>query len=405
MGFLFTKKIKIIIMKGWIKSIRQSKGLMFLAITDGQRDHQLTLREGEYEIIGEIKVGASFIADGYDSVTPRGFDEFVVSKLTIVGKSDDEYPIQPKRHSSDFLRTVPELRGRTKSVQSTFKMRHYLSQELHRFFCEKEFIQYWTPVITQADCEGAGETFEVKTDWLDEKLTVSAQLHGEVGMMSLGQIYTFGPCFRAEKSSTKKHLSEFWMVEPEMAFYSLEETIDLSEEMLKSMLSGVLKYEDDFRKLETDTSHITSILDKPWIKIKYQDVCEEFKLKFGEDISSDIEKLLIDKYKLPVFVTHWPKDLKPFYMKKDDKFAYCFDLIFPEVGELIGGSAREDDYDILKSEMIKSGLDMDKMDWYLKTRKWGSVPHAGFGLGFDRLVTFVCKLQKIHDSIPFPISY
>jgi asparaginyl-tRNA synthetase len=392
-------------MKGWIKSIRQSKGIIFLAITDGQRDHQLTLKEGEYQIFGELKVGASFISEGYESVTPRGFDEFVVSKITIVGKSDDEYPIQPKKHSSDFLRTVPELRGRTKYLQSTFKMRHYLSQELHKFFSEKGFIQYWTPVITQADCEGAGETFDVKTDWLEEKLTVSAQLHGEVGMMALGKIYTFGPCFRAEKSSTKKHLSEFWMVEPEMAFYSLEETIDLSEEMLKSMLGGILKYEEDFKKIETDTSHITSILDKSWIRIKYEDVCEDFGLKFGEDISSDIEKLLIDKYKLPVYVTHWPKDLKPFYMKKDDKFAYCFDLIFPEVGELIGGSSREDDYDTLKSEMIKSELDMDKMDWYLRTRQWGSVPHAGFGLGFDRLVTFVCKLQKIHDSIPFPISY
>jgi asparaginyl-tRNA synthetase len=405
MGFFITKKLKIKIMKGWIKSIRQSKGIIFLAITDGQRDHQLTLKEGEYQIFGELKVGASFISEGYESVTPRGFDEFVVSKITIVGKSDDEYPIQPKKHSSDFLRTVPELRGRTKYLQSTFKMRHYLSQELHKFFTEKGFIQYWTPVITQADCEGAGETFDVKTDWLEEKLTVSAQLHGEVGMMSLGRIYTFGPCFRAEKSSTKKHLSEFWMVEPEMAFYSLEETIDLSEEMLKSMLGGILKYEEDFKKIETDTSHITSILDKSWIRIKYEDVCEDFGLKFGEDISSDIEKLLIDKYKLPVYVTHWPKDLKPFYMKKDDKFAYCFDLIFPEVGELIGGSSREDDYDTLKSEMIKSGLDMDKMDWYLRTRQWGSVPHAGFGLGFDRLVTFVCKLQKIHDSIPFPISY
>lgn len=392
-------------MKGWIKSIRQSKGIIFLAITDGQRDHQLTLKEGEYQIFGELKVGASFISEGYESLTPRGFDEFVVSKITIVGKSDDEYPIQPKKHSSDFLRTVPELRGRTKYLQSTFKMRHYLSQELHKFFSEKGFIQYWTPVITQADCEGAGETFDVKTDWLEEKLTVSAQLHGEVGMMALGKIYTFGPCFRAEKSSTKKHLSEFWMVEPEMAFYSLEETIDLSEEMLKSMLGGILKYEEDFKKIETDTSHITSILDKSWIRIKYEDVCEDFGLKFGEDISSDIEKLLIDKYKLPVYVTHWPKDLKPFYMKKDDKFAYCFDLIFPEVGELIGGSSREDDYDTLKSEMIKSELDMDKMDWYLRTRQWGSVPHAGFGLGFDRLVTFVCKLQKIHDSIPFPISY
>jgi asparaginyl-tRNA synthetase len=392
-------------MKGWIKSIRKSKGLLFLAITDGQKDHQLTLKEGEYEISGELKVGASFIADGYDSLTPKGFAEFVVSKLDIIGRSDDEYPIQPKKHSQDFLRSVPELRGRTKGVQSTWKMRHYLSQELHKFFTQKEFIQYWTPIITTADCEGAGETFQVKTDWLDEKLTVSGQLHGEVGMMALGHIYTFGPCFRAEKSATKKHLSEFWMLEPEMAFYTLEETIDFSEEMLKSVLSGILKYEDDFKKLEIDTTHIISLLDKSWIKIKYEDVCKDFGLSFGEDISSDIEKLLIDKYKIPVYVTHWPKDLKPFYMKKDDKIAYCFDLIFPEVGELIGGSQREDSYEILKSEMEKSGLDMDKMDWYLRTRKWGSVPHSGFGLGFDRLVTFVCKLQKIHDSIPFPISF
>lgn len=392
-------------MKGWIKSIRQSKGLMFLAITDGQKDHQLTLKEGEYIIIGEPKVGASFIADGYDSTTPRGFAEFVVSKIEIVGKSDDEYPIQPKKHSHDYLRSVPELRGRTKGVQSTWKMRHYLSQELHKFFSSKEFIQYWTPVITQADCEGAGETFQVKTDWLDEKLTVSGQLHGEVGMMSLGHIYTFGPCFRAEKSATKKHLSEFWMLEPEMAFYSLRETIDFSEQMLKSVLLEVLKYEEDFKKLEIDTTHITSILDKEWLKLKYEDVCKEFKVKYGEDISSDIEKKIIDKYKVPVYITHWPKELKPFYMKKDDKVAYCFDLIFPEVGELIGGSQREDEYEILKSEMEKVGLDMERMEWYLRTRRWGSVPHSGFGLGFDRLVTFVCKLQKIHDSIPFPISY
>jgi asparaginyl-tRNA synthetase len=391
--------------QGWIKSIRQSKGLTFITITDGLCDHQLTLKEGEHQLDGELKVGASFIAEGKESLTPRGLPEFVVSKLTIVGKSDDTYPIQPKKHSQEFLRTIPELRGRTKGVQSTWKLRHFLSQELHKFFMSQDFIQYWTPIITQADCEGAGETFDVKTDWLEEKLTVSGQLHGEVGMMSLGKIYTFSPCFRAEKSATKKHLSEFWMLEPEMAFYSLEDTIQLSEKMLKETLGGVLKYEDDFKKLEIDTTHITSILDKDWIKIKYEDVCLDFGLIFGQDISSDIEKKLIDKYKVPVYVTHWPKDLKPFYMKKDGRVAYCFDLIFPEVGELIGGSAREDSYDVLKSEMEKSGLDMEKMDWYLRTRKWGSVPHAGFGLGFDRLVTFVCKLQKIHDSIPFPISY
>lgn len=392
-------------MKGWIKSIRQSKGLMFIAITDGKMDHQLTLKDDEYELIGELKVGASFIAEGYDSITPRGFAEFVVSKLTIIGVSDDEYPIQPKRHTADFLRTVPELRGRTKGSQSVWKMRHYLSQELHSFLSGKGFFQYWTPIITSADTEGAGDTFSVKSDWLDEKLTVSGQLHGEVGMMSLGQIYTFGPCFRAEKSATKKHLSEFWMLEPEMAFYDMDKTIDLSEEMLKSVLDGISKYEYEFKQLEIDTKHILDILDKEWIRIKYEDVCKDFGLIFGEDISSEIEKELIDRYKLPVFITHWSKDLKPFYMKKDDTFAYCFDLIFPEVGELIGGSEREDSYEVLKSEMVKSGLDMEKMDWYLKTRKWGSVPHSGFGLGFDRLVTFVCKLQKIHDSIPFPISY
>jgi len=392
-------------MKGWIKSIRQSKDLIFVSITDGQKDHQLTLKEGEYQIQGELKIGASFIADGYDSITPRGFAEFVVSKIEIIGKSDDDYPIQPKKHSQDFLRTVPELRGRTKGVQSTWKMRHYLSQELHKFFSKKDFIQYWTPVITQADCEGAGETFTVKSDWLDEKLTVSAQLHGEIGMMSLGKIYTFGPCFRAEKSATKKHLSEFWMLEPEMAFYSLEETIDFSEEMIKFVLSGILKYEDDFKKLEIDTLHITSILEKEWVRVRYEDICKEFKIKYGDDVSSDMEMKIMDKYKIPVYITHWPNELKPFYMKKDEKFALCFDLIFPEIGELIGGSTREDLYETLKAEMEKSGLDMAKMDWYLKTRKWGSVPHSGFGLGFDRLVTFVCKLQKIHDSIPFPISY
>lgn len=392
-------------MKGWIKSIRQSKGLTFLTITDGREDHQLTLKQDEYTLEGELKVGASFIAKGTDSITPRGLPEFVVSEMIIVGKSDDDYPIQPKRHSQDFLRTIPELRGRTKGVQSTWKIRHILSQEIHKYFTEKSFYQYWAPVITQADCEGAGETFDVKSDWLDEKLTVSAQLHGEVGMMSLGQIYTFGPCFRAEKSATKKHLSEFYMVEPEMAFYSMYDAIDLSEDLLKTVLQSVIKHEDDFKRLEMSTEHITHLLDKPWIRLRYDSVCEEFGLTFGEDVSSEIEKALIDKYKLPVYITHWPKELKPFYMKKDDKYAYCFDLIFPEVGELIGGSEREDSYDILKSEMEKSGLDMEKMQWYLRTRQWGSVPHSGFGLGFDRLVTFVCGLQKIHDSIPFPLSY
>lgn len=392
-------------MKGWIKSIRKSKGITFLSITDGSKDHQLTLKDGEYESIGDISVGSSFECEGLKSKTPRGLDEIIVSKIKIIGESGEDYPIQPKRHTFDFLRSIPELRGRTKTFQSIWKIRHYLSQSIHRFMSEECLYQYWTPIITLADCEGAGETFDVKCDWMEESLTVSGQLHGEVGMMSLGRIYTFGPCFRAEKSSTKKHLSEFWMVEPEIAFFDLDMIIDFSEKFIKYILDEIIKYEDDFKKIEISTDHIKEILSKDWIKIKYEDVCKDFGIKYGDDISSDYEKIIIDKYKCPVYITHWPSHLKPFYMKKDKSVAYCFDLIFPEVGELIGGSEREDDYKKLKYQMGQQGLSLDKMDWYLKTRKWGSVPHSGFGLGFDRLLTFICKLQKIHDSIPFPVGY
>jgi asparaginyl-tRNA synthetase len=391
-------------MKGWIKSIRDQKKMIFVAVTDGKKDTQLTLVRGECEIIGELKVGASFIAEGYESKTPRGFDEFVVSHMEIVGKSDDDYPIQPKAHSDEFFRTIPELRGRAKKFQAIWKIRHHLTQSIHRFLEDEGFFQYYTPIITQSDCEGAGETFQIKSDWLDERLTVSGQLHGEVGMISLGKIYTFSPCFRAEKSTTRKHLSEFWMVEPEISFYDLYETIELSEKMIKYSLEYVLrKCEYEFTQLGIDTDHLTSLLEKEWITLKYDDVCTKFDIEWGEDVSSDKEKEIVHFFKSPVFITHYPKDLKPFYMKKDDKVADCFDLIFPEVGEVIGGSQREDDYDKLKEAM--KDLDESKMKWYLDTRRWGSVPHSGFGLGFERLLMFITKSQKIHDVIPFPISY
>lgn len=391
-------------MKGWIKSIREQKGITFIAVTDGQKDHQLTLKEGEYESTGEFKVGASFIAEGYDSITPRGFAEFVVSKIEIVGKSDDEFPIQPKQHGADFLRTIPELRGKTKGFQATWKIRHHLTQAIHRFLEDEGFYQYYTPIITHADCEGAGETFDIKSDWMSEKLTVSGQLHGEVGMMSLGKIYTFSPCFRAEKSMTKKHLSEFWMIEPEMAFYDLEMTVEFAEKFIKSVIKYVIdKSEYEFKQLGIDTTHL-DLIAKEWKKAKYDEICKEFKIKWGEDISSDMEKKIVAKYG-PTFITEYPKDLKPFYMKKDDKVAKCFDLIFPEVGEIIGGSQREEDYGVLVKSMTEGGLELEKMDWYLATRKWGSVQHSGFGLGFERLLMFITKAAKIHDVIPFPISY
>ena len=392
-------------MKGWIKSIRQSKGLIFLSITDGAKDHQITIKE-DCSVIGVFKVGASFIATGVDSVTPKGQPEFLASTITIIGTSDDEYPIQSKYHSDEFLRTIPELRGRARAFQATWKIRHHLTQAIHRTLEDFGFYQYYTPIITHADCEGAGDTFSVKSEWLDEKLTVSGQLHGEVGMMSLGKIYTFSPCFRAEKSMTKKHLSEFWMIEPEIAFFDLKQTVEFTEKFIKDVFVYVLsKSEYEFKQLGIDDSHIKSLLSIDWKVISYKEICEKFGLEFGLDISSELEKKIVDFYKSPVFITHYQKDLKPFYMKKDSDVAYCFDLIFPEVGEVVGGSQREESYDILKDSIEKSGIDLEKMKWYLSTRKWGSVPHSGFGLGFERLLMYIVKAQKIHDVIPFPVSY
>lgn len=390
-------------MKGWIKSIRQSKALTFVAITDGSRDHQLTIHDGT-PIEGELKVGASFEADGIDSVTPRGFPEFVVSKLTILGMSDDSYPIQPKQHSYDFLRTIPESRGRTKTFAAIWKIRHCLTQAIHRHLDSEGFYQFYTPIITTADCEGAGETFEIKSDWMSEQLTVSGQLHGEVGMMSLGRIYTFSPCFRAEKSEGRRHLSEFWMVEPEIAFVKMDESMDIAEKLIKKSIQYVVdRCEYEFKQLEVDPTFLRELVEQTFIRKEYSEICQEFKVKFGDDISAEIERKITTRYKSPVFITKYPKDLKPFYMKKDESVAYCFDLLFPEVGELIGGSEREEDLEKLKSQMV--GMDFEKMDWYLSTRKWGTVPHSGFGLGFERLLMFIAKVPKIHDTIPFPTSY
>jgi asparaginyl-tRNA synthetase len=392
--------------QGWIKSIRSSKGLTFLSVTTGAKDFQVTIVEAECKIHGELKVGASFEAQGKDSKTPKGLFEFLASDFKIVGSADDSYPIQPKAHSDDFLRTIPDLRGRAKKFQAIWKIRHHLTQAIHKYFDRQGFYQYYTPIITTADCEGAGETFEVKTDWLDEKLTVSGQLHGEVGMMSLGKIYTFSPCFRAEKSATKKHLSEFWMIEPEIAFYDLDATIELAQSFVKRVISYTIQSSEyEFQQLGITADSLIDLISKEWKVVRYDEVVELFGVKWGDDISSEVEKKIVEHYKVPTFITHYPKDLKPFYMKKDDRVAYCFDLIFPEVGELIGGSQREDSYEVLDATMSGLGLDMEKMQWYLNTRKWGSVPHSGFGLGMERLLMFITKASKIHDVIPFPVSF
>lgn len=403
---------------GWIRSIRHSKKITFLAATDGQEEYQLTVkhfgnRDDDAQVSGELKVGASFMAKGTDSMTPRGSYEFLVEELHIVGASDDDFPIQPKEHSDEFLRSIPELRGRTAQYQGITRVRHFLSTYMQKYLSEtKGFVQYFAPIITSADCEGAGDAFIAKTDWMESHLTVSAQLHGEVGMMSCGKIYTWGPCFRAEKSTGRRHLSEFWMVEPEMAFYDLEQTMELAEEMIKVIcFELLLHHKAEFEKMRVSTEHLAKVADsvEAWPRMTYAEVCEKYELEYGSDISAEIERKLTADMDGPVFITHWPKSMKPFYMKTDGDVALCFDLIFPDVGELVGGSVREEDYDILRKRMLECGLlkqgVSSSMEWYLKTRQWGTVPHAGFGMGFERLVMFACKLQKIHDTIPFPVSY
>ena len=388
----------------WIRSIRHSKSITFCGCTDGMAEFQVTIKS-DAEIDGDLKVGACLLLYGEDSTTPRGSYEFVAAKVHVIGMSDDEFPIQPKEHSDDFLRTIPELRGRSMKYAKRWRVRSLAARAIHEFFEDRQYHQYFTPIITQADCEGAGETFSVSSDWMKESLTVSGQLHLEVGMMSLGSVYTFSPCFRAERSSTRKHLSEFWMIEAEKVFIAkgLDHMMDLAEGLVKHVIISISSLEQDSGKfiLEKSGSHWT---EKRWPRITYDKVCEEFGIEHGSDIGSEAEKMVTDKYG-PACITHYTKGLKPLYMLKEERHARCVDLIMPNVGERVGGSEREYRFDELKKSMLETGMDMSKMQWYLNTRRWGTVPHAGFGLGFERLLMYLTDAEKVHDVIPFPISY
>jgi asparaginyl-tRNA synthetase len=326
--------------------------------------------------------------------------------VKVVGASDDSYPIQPKPTTAEFLRTIPEMRGKAMSQRKILIARSALSGIIHSslgdFF---GMFQYYTPIITQDDCEGAGETFKVSSEWLEANLTVSGQLHAEVGMMALGKVYTFSPCFRAEKSTTRKHLSEFWMVEPEMAHYDLAETIAFCESFIRHVILG-FRMTMSMRHKYEEFAQPYLVEGQAWKITTYDQVCSQYGLEYGKDIGTELEnKIVADNDQMPVFITHYPQELKPFYMAKKDGKALCFDLIFPEVGELVGGSQREEDHDRLRASMIESGLDVQKMQWYLNTRKWGSVPHSGFGMGFERLLMYLTGAEKVHDVIPFPVSF
>lgn len=450
--------------QGWVRTKRGSKAVNFVALNDGSTIHNLQvvleLENFEEELVKKITTGAAIEVSGR-TVKSQGSGQSIelnAEKIKILGEADPEkYPIQPKKHSMEFLRENAHLRMRTSTFSAVFRIRHALAHAVHQFFHDKGYYWLHTPILTGSDAEGAGEMFRVSTldpqnppltedgeiDYSQDffgkatNLTVSGQLEGELGAMALGGIYTFGPTFRAENSNTTRHLAEFWMIEPEVAFFDLEDDMDLAEEFIKSVISYALKEcKDDLdflQKLETDREKslpqkerqempllerlefvvqneferltYTRAIDvlknsKPYKKKKF-----EYEVEWGVDLQSEHERYLVEKeYKKPVIITDYPKDIKAFYMKQNDdgKTVAAMDVLFPGIGEIIGGSEREADLEKLRTRLQEMNIPEEELWWYLDTRKYGTAPHAGFGLGFERLVLFVTGMTNIRDVIPFP---
>ncbi len=432
---------------GWIKSIRVSKGLAFIAITDGSYFTPLQIVAEEAKVksfteVAKLNTGAAINIKGKLVLTPNAKQAFEVSadEIEIEGSSSPDYPLQKKAHSLEYLRTISHLRMRTNTFQAAFKIRSYAAQALHKFFHENGFTYAHTPIITASDCEGAGEMFTVssmnmndlpkqengETDFSQDffgkhaSLTVSGQLEGECMAMAFGKIYTFGPTFRAEKSYTARHAAEFWMIEPEIAFADLEDDMELAENMLKYVLKVLLdecKEELEFCNKFYDNELIeklTSVANSNFARCSYTSAIEilencgekfEYPVSWGADLQTEHERYLTEKvYKSPVFVTDYPKEIKSFYMRMNDdnKTVAAVDLLVPGVGELIGGSQREERLDLLIKRMEELSLPVDEYSWYLDLRRYGGAKHAGFGLGFERLIMYATGISNIRDVIPFP---
>ena len=451
--------------KGWVRTKRGSKNVSFIAINDGSTINNIqAVAESESfdeELIKHITTGACLRIVG-TLVESQGSGqkvEITAQEIEVLGEADAEiYPLQPKKHSLEFLRDKAHLRFRTNTFSAVFRVRHALSFAIHKFFNDKGFVNLHTPIITGADAEGAGEMFQVSSlDWnnlpkdedgnVDEtqdffgkktNLTVSGQLEAELGALALGQVYTFGPTFRAENSNTSRHLSEFWMIEPEVAFNDLNDNMDLAEDFLKYCIKYVLERckddiafldkrltdeeknlpkeqksemslverlnfvaENEFQRL-TYTEAINILRNsKPNKKKKFQYLIEGF----GADLQSEHERYLVEKkFKKPVILTDYPKNIKAFYMRmnEDGETVRAMDILFPGIGEIVGGSQREERMDILKSRMEEMDVDQEELWWYLETRQFGTCPHSGFGLGFERLIMFVTGMKNVRDVIPFP---
>jgi asparaginyl-tRNA synthetase len=438
---------KEFLVKGWVRTKRGNKQIAFITLNDGTTINNLQIvadvPEFDESIMNQVTTGACILARGILHESPgKGQDvELHAEEIKIYGPADSEtYPLQKKGHSMEFLREIAHLRPRTNTFGIILRLRHHLSFAIHKYFNEKGFFYMHTPIITGSDAEGAGEMFRVTTldpvsppmtqdgkvnyseDFFgkETKLTVSGQLEGELGALALSSIYTFGPTFRAENSNTPRHLAEFWMIEPEMAFYDINDNMDLAEDLLKYLIRYILDNctsDLEFLQKMYDKElfeRLNFILDHDFIRTVYTEAIEilvkadqkfEFPVEWGHDLQSEHERYLVEKhFKKPVILTDYPKDIKAFYMKQNDdgKTVRAMDVLFPRIGEIIGGSQREEDYDRLYRRIKELNLPEKDLWWYLETRKFGSAPHSGFGLGFERLMLFISGMSNIRDVIPFP---
>ena len=439
-----------IIVKGWVRTRRGNKNVSFIALNDGStiNNIQIVVDNANFDEneLKKITTGACIGVTGtlVQSMGKGQSVEIQATNIEVYGEADPEtYPLQKKGHSMEFLREIAYLRPRTNTFGAVFRIRHNMAMAIHTFFHQRGFYYFHTPLITASDCEGAGQMFTVTTMDLDNpartedgkvdftqdfygkhaSLTVSGQLEGELGALSLGEIYTFGPTFRAENSNTPRHLSEFWMIEPEMSFYDINDNMQLAEDFVKFCLTWALENcKDDIQFLNDMfdkelIDRINFVLANDFVRLTYTEGIEileeavkngkkfEFRVGWGTDLQSEHERYLVEEhFKRPVILTDYPKEIKSFYMKQneDGKTVRAMDVLFPKIGEIIGGSEREADYDKLRTRAAEMGVPEKDIWWYLNTRRWGSAPHSGFGLGFERLLLFVTGMSNIRDVIPFP---
>ena len=431
---------------GWVRSNRNSKNFGFIVVNDGTFFEPIQIVYGNgldnYDEVGKINVGAAIIVRGTLVLTPDAKQPFEIqaSDVTVEGASTPDYPLQKKRHTFEYLRTISHLRPRTNTFEAVFRVRSLCAYAIHKFFQERDFVYVHTPLITGSDCEGAGEMFQVTTldlnnlpmteggkvdfskDFFNKptNLTVSGQLNGETYAMAFKNIYTFGPTFRAENSNTTRHAAEFWMIEPEIAFADLQDDMMLAESMLKYVINYVLENAPEEMAFFNNfvdkglLDRLRNVVENDFARVTYTEAIDilskhndkfDYKVSWGCDLQTEHERYLTEQiYKRPVFVTDYPKEIKAFYMKLNDdgKTVAAVDCLVPGIGEIIGGSQREDDYDKLLARINELGLSEDDYKFYLDLRKYGSARHAGFGLGFERCVMYLTGMGNIRDVIPFP---